>query len=569
LRARSNGSQATARLFEAPIVLFLILGFAAAAVGTSTPAPAEDAGVNVAFVANYASGEVLVRYRRSAKRDEVASLEAGVSAQRVQSIKGLGVKLLRVPAGTEDTAIAALARNPLVKFAERNALVATADTIPNDTYWSAQWSAVKTLAPSAWSTSTGSPAVVIAVLDTGVDPAHPDLQGKLTAGRDFVNGDDDPSDDAGHGTSVAGIVGAVGNNAMGVAGYCWQCMVMPVKVLGSDGTGLHSSVADGIVWAANNGAQIINMSLAGGASSKTLQSAVQYAARQGVLMIAAAGNHGSTTATYPAAYSEVVGVAGTMTDDTLYSWSNDGPWISIAAPGWNYTTSRGGGYGAFAGTSSAAPVVAGIAGLAYSFAPEASARGVTDALLGGAVFMGSDIPFGRVEALGTLVQLGASAEPSASPAPSASPSPTATAAPSASPTAAPDPSPTPTASDTPSPSASPSPTSEATPSPSTSTSPDDAPTTTKSFRGSLNAKNPERSFAVTTGSGRFRGALEFAGPPTLTITLRTADGSVAAEWQGPSVITLETLTSSGTHSIVVRGDGTKTNFRLSVTYVNP
>src|SRR5213082_75753 len=124
-----------------------------------------------------------------------------------------------------------------------------------------QWSVRKTEAEPAWDLSTGSPQVVVAIIDTGIDAGQPDLRGKLVAGYDYVNNDQDAADDNGHGTAVAGIVAANSDNGIGVAGYCWVCRLMPVKVLGADGTGFASSLAEGVVWATDHGARVLNLSL--------------------------------------------------------------------------------------------------------------------------------------------------------------------------------------------------------------------------------------------------------------------------------------------------------------------
>ena len=147
---------------------------------------------------------------------------------------------------------------------------------------------------------------------------------------------------------------AAGFNSIGIASYCWHCSLMPVKVLGADGTGTTANVAAGIVWATDHGARVISMSLSGTTGTSALLSAVQYAHSQGVVLVAAAGNSGTATQTYPAAYPEVLGVAGSDPNDALYAWSNYGPWVKVAAPGCSYTTGRAGWFGSFCGTSAAA-----------------------------------------------------------------------------------------------------------------------------------------------------------------------------------------------------------------------
>jgi thermitase len=160
----------------------------------------------------------------------------------------------------------ALATGLLLLFSPGGGLASPAGTrivvgYTYDEYLPTQWSVTKTHAEQAWDVSTGSSQMVVGILDTGVDPSQPDLRGKLVAGYDYVNNDQDPSDDNGHGTAVAGVVAASSDNGIGVAGYCWACRLMPVKVLGADGTGFASGLAQGIVWATDHGARVINASL--------------------------------------------------------------------------------------------------------------------------------------------------------------------------------------------------------------------------------------------------------------------------------------------------------------------
>src|SRR5439155_517296 len=186
----------------------------------------------------------------------------------------------------------------------------------------------------------------------------------LGAGYDYVNNDQDPSDDNGHGTAVAGIVAENSDNGIGVADYIWACRLMPVKVLDADGTGFASGLAQGIVWATDHGARVLNLSLGTPVDDLTLTAAAQYAWLHGALVVAAAGNESSPTVDYPAALPNVLSVAASDQSDRLYAFSNSG--ARVAAPGENSTTGRGSTYVSFLGTSSAAPVVSGIAGLAFS-----------------------------------------------------------------------------------------------------------------------------------------------------------------------------------------------------------
>jgi thermitase len=269
--------------------------------------------------------------------------------------------------------IRAFKRSPYVEYAEPN-YIAHAFITPNDSYWGSQWGMTKIGAPSAWDISTGSSSVTVAIVDSGVDLFHPDLSGKLVSGYDFVNDDSEPQDDYGHGTHVAGIAAARTNNNTGVAGLSWQAKIMPVKALNSYGSGGYEDVASGIIYAANNGADIINLSLGGAVPSSVLEDAVEYAHALGCVVVAAAGNNNSQV-DYPAKYPEVIAVAATDSSDQRASFSNYGPQLDVAAPGvsiystywWNGST-----YGWMSGTSQASPHVAGLAALIWSVNPDLS-----------------------------------------------------------------------------------------------------------------------------------------------------------------------------------------------------
>jgi subtilisin family serine protease len=273
--------------------------------------------------------------------------------------------------------------------------------VPNDPHWGSQWGPAKVNAPLAWDATTGSDDLVVAVLDSGVDVDHPDLVGQLwvNAGEiagngldddgngkiDDINGwrfyhrsdntpaeDNDIDDQYRHGTHVSGIVAAAGNNGVGVAGMAWGCRLMTVRVLDAVGRGWYSDVAAGIVYAVDNGARIINLSLGGSEGDDMLGDAVAYADAHGVLVVAAAGNieYGAYEVLYPAAYDAAVAVAATTSTDTRAYFSRYGPQVDIAAPGSTiYSTHVGGGYRYDSGTSMATPHVSGLAALIWSYQP--------------------------------------------------------------------------------------------------------------------------------------------------------------------------------------------------------
>ena len=338
-----------------------------------------------------------------------------LGGERVRLLRGPRLLAVRVPRREAREVAGRLANARGVRFVERDHVVlrvaasGRAQATPTDPLWPRQWGPALIGAPMAWAVTRGAPGVVVAVLDTGVDFSQPDLQGALVPGYDVVNGDADPSDDNGHGTSTAGILGARADNALGGSGLCPRCSIMPVKVIAGDGTGTALDVASGITWAVEHGATVVSLSL-GGTHSDALSAAVAYATSKGVLVVAAAGNNGSSQPFYPAADSGVLSVAATQPDDALYPWSDYGNWVRVAAPGCELTTLRGRNYGEFCGTSASTPVVAGLAALAWSYSPASSAEAIERAIFASAHGV-SGVAYGRVDAAKTLAALGATFGP--------------------------------------------------------------------------------------------------------------------------------------------------------------
>jgi subtilisin family serine protease len=329
------------------------------------------------------TARILVHFDRHTGAVEQMALLGRIGGQRVATVHRLGAAIVRVPAAEKKQALALLRRQTGVSYAEADGSVHAFSTSINDPYSIApypSWPLANPFFPEAWDMTTGDASVVVAVVDSGVQADHPELLGRVLSGYDFVNGDNDPADDFGHGTEVAGVIAAQGNNLIGIAGVCWKCEILPVKVLDSDGKGTDSWVASGITWAVDHGADVINLSLGGAYTSLTLANAVSYAETHGVVVVAAAGNDGVSTLNYPAAYDGVISVGAVDRTNSRYPWSNFGSWVMVDAPGCTSSTGLGSTYRGFCGTSTASPFVAGLAGLARSYDPSASSSSVVSAI---------------------------------------------------------------------------------------------------------------------------------------------------------------------------------------------
>lgn len=332
---------------------------------------------------------VIVGYRSADKTKAVKSATAKGAKIKKHSRSGR-FTVVEVPKGQNTAEFCQkLADEEGVQYAEPENVYRAALT-PNDPEFGKQWGIARIAAPTAWDVTQGS-GVVVAVVDTGVELNHPDLVGRLDTANDydFVNFDSNASDDNGHGTHVAGTVAANTNNTIGVTGVAGQATVLPVKVLNAKGEGSTSSVADGIVWAADKGAKVINLSLASPSTSDALNTAVQYAVNKDVVVVAATGNEGGAVS-YPARLANVIGVGSTTTSDVRSSFSNFGPEVDVTAPGSGiYSTTLLGTYGAADGTSMAAPHAAGVVALIRAKNPSWTRTQVEQQLTTTAVDLGT------------------------------------------------------------------------------------------------------------------------------------------------------------------------------------
>jgi subtilisin family serine protease len=335
---------------------------------------------------------------------------------------------LELPESADAAAAAArLLRTNDVELAYEPGFV-TAAGDPDDPLFSSQWAlqSDRLACPEAWDILNDASGVTIAVIDSGADLQHGDFKPNRWVntdevanngldddgngyvddrfGYDFVNGDGNPDDDFGHGTEVSGVLGAVGNNALDIAGVCWTADVMSCKVLSSSGSGSFGDVAEAITYAVDNGALVTNMSIVASTDDPTLRAAVDYARLSDVVQVAAAGNTGDETVLYPAGYDGVLAVIATDDADQLWSSSTHGDWCDVSAPGVSVLLLKNhGGTTTLSGTSFAAPHVAGVAALVRKLNPDLDEVAVELTLkyssedLGAAGF-DSDFAWGRLNA---------------------------------------------------------------------------------------------------------------------------------------------------------------------------
>jgi RHS repeat-associated protein len=352
----------------------------------------------------YRDHELLVRFRAGLGQQEKDRVIAAVGARNKRKLQGdSGIEQLELPASRDvDSAALQMLADPRVELAEPNFLISKAELLPNDTHFNEQWALRNTgqdgghfgsdvNTGSAWSTTTGSKATVIAVIDSGIDFTHPDLATNQWTnprpsandlhGWDYVTNDAEIQDGQGHGTAVAGIIAAEGDNTFGIAGVMWHASLMSLRVLDNTGTGDIASAIEAIDYATTHGAQVINLSWGTTAESFALKDALTRALRRDVAVVCSAGNDGKNLEAspyYPASFGlpNLISVAATDNFDQLASWSNWGAQnIAVAAPGINLlTTKMGGGYGNVSGTSAAVPLVTGIAGLIKTFRPTTNVR---------------------------------------------------------------------------------------------------------------------------------------------------------------------------------------------------
>lgn len=373
-------------LLTATVVANLSLILLTAPVSAAGPSSALGAPAPLQIMPAEAAldntGRVIVRFAGDSLHSTSMALLEERSLQVIGTIEPLSVTVIEVPAGQEFDVAAELSELPCIAWAEPDGPVYAAMQ-PNDPHFADnQWNMDLINTPVAWDISQGTDEVVIAIIDTGIDLGHPDLADKIVAGIDLVNHDDVAQDDHAHGTHVAGIAAAIGNNGQGVAGVDWNSRLMPIKILNAAGGGYMSDLAQGIIWATDHGADVINMSVASLSNSQTVREAIEYAHIHGVALVAASGNAyqmGYLTI-YPAAFDHVIAVGAIGANSEHSSYSSAGSFVDVAAPGGHsnvgptiYSTFWQNGehtYNFAEGTSMAAPHVTGLAALLKAVNPD-------------------------------------------------------------------------------------------------------------------------------------------------------------------------------------------------------
>ncbi|HLC24780.1 MAG TPA: S8 family serine peptidase [Nitrosopumilaceae archaeon] len=352
----------------------------------------------------YAPDRLLIKFKNDVSTSQKYKLLKENGAVELSEIKPLGIKVIKVPEHALESAKALLSKK-YVEYVELDYMFEPA-AIPNDPYFSNQWHLQSIKAAQAWDISKGS-SIPIAILDTGVDPNHPDLKDKLTLGYNFYNNNNDWKDVCGHGTAVAGSAAAITNNGIGVSGVAWNNPIIPIRISDTNCYGYYSSIINGIVYAANNDARVVNISfqIFNGAA---LTDAARYMHDRGGWVVAAAGNTGKLESYSDNPY--IISVGATSSSGAAASFSSYGPYVDFAAPGSSILTTRAGGtYGYASGTSFASPIVAGVVGLVISNNPSMTSQQVYDAIKNSAIDKGTagrdaNYGWGIVDAYGALSQ---------------------------------------------------------------------------------------------------------------------------------------------------------------------
>lgn len=473
----------------------------AVAVHVQPAPPVQRSSTTPAYVPNV----LLVRFRSGVSSARQSALLQGLGLRTKEEIAALRVRAVFIDPAQRTAIVAALNRSSLVAGVDRDEVFHAMGNAPAaSSILTMQWGLQLAGFDTVFQRTRGSSSIIVAVIDTGVDASQPALAGAVLPGLNLLTGGTDSSDDNGHGTAVAGVIAARAVN--GAVGVCSACTILPIKALDAKGSGDLGAIAVGITKAADLGARVINLSLGGPLGLDVLQEAVDYAESKGAVVVAASGNSGSSSPFYPAGYPTVLSVAGTDQTDHLYPWSDYGTWVRVSAPGCNVAPLVAGGYGEFCGTSSATPLVAGLAALALSATPTGTTTQVVNAIQSTAQHIPATIQFGRIDAAAALSALGVPAA--------------------------------------------------------------QATRVNVVLRGTLTQTYRTRSYVRAVSTGAVTAVLRFPRPTRLTITIRTSAGDRVATASGASPLRLRRSVAGDLLRFVVSNRAkTKVTYTLTLSYL--
>ncbi len=327
----------------------------------------EDADPVVADLP-FAADELIAKITPGATNADLQSTYNDLGATVIENITEIQSTVLRVSPDRRDEIARTISTDPLFESVHKNYFY-DLQARPNDANFNRQSHLTIINAQSAWDTVTGDESVLIAVLDTGIEPTHPDLEDKLTAGYNAFDDNNDTADVFGHGTAVAGTVAAITDNRIGVSGVAWDNPILPVRISDSRGRAAARTIAKSIIYATDRGAKVINISFAPIAADRTIQAATQYAFANGAIVVIASGNNGR--ALKSRGYETALFIGATQNARSLAEFSNTGPFMDLVAPGVDIrTTLIDESYGLISGTSFSSPIVAGVAALVISANPD-------------------------------------------------------------------------------------------------------------------------------------------------------------------------------------------------------
>lgn len=368
----------------------------------------------------FASGRILVEPRSGLSVGVMSKLLSPDGANKTRRLGNSNIHIIDLPKGSERAMVHRLRNNPHFKFVELDLLLPIAATA-NDPYLGSEWHISNIAANTAWDFSQGA-GVTIAILDSGVDAAHPDLAANIVAGYNSYDNNSNTDDVCGHGTKVAGSAAAVTNNALGVASVAGRAKIMPIRIAFVSSGNCYaytSTMANGLTWAADHGARIANISFSSVPTSLAVQSAANYLRSKGGLLFVSAGNANRDEGYTPT--TSMIPVSATAYNNARAGFSSYGAFVALSAPGAGiYTTTKGGGYGGVNGTSFSSPIAAAVGALVMSINPTLSADQVQGILFGTAVDLGTagrDVyyGYGRVNAAAAVAAARAMPVPDSTP----------------------------------------------------------------------------------------------------------------------------------------------------------